>query len=411
MPVPLHDLAAEQSLFAAWIQGELKQLPVNPEWFTGELQVASRIFEKEGLPKSAAEASLVMTQAGLPRVNPRPWFEPLGAFDPQPVAEGLLNLTVRRRLLRAGEDIKQLALEAPKGLRQQVEARYEWAFEPWAASGVSKTEKAHDWLESLIEGKNEASGQMLLWYPLLADMLGPIDPYLMLALVAKPGLGKSALAAQLSLDLAGQGMKVLYASPDMGARKTLTRVVCAHAGVVFKKAWRHSKDKPTLSIQEIKALKQAREDVEQLGILFEDTSNTLDLCTMARTQGVDLLVVDYLGKMTVPGAPGEGFLNQDQATATVFATRSLAGVCATLVLGHTRLGMKPDAEHASWTSELGRQSDTVLWLEESSRMKNIVDCNAVKNRAGGTGSVPFYFLKPLLQFVELRQKAKGMSVL
>jgi replicative DNA helicase len=405
----IRDTIAEDGLLAAYLQG-METGPMDPTWFTGPRMAVAMVLAEKERPSSAHELSVWLTQASVTGVDARGWYDTPPPDEPLAVRDGLVQVMVQRELAVSGNRVRQLAQQGGPDMIDLVQAEIARAVAPLLTlTRDDKTKAAHEWMEGFLKGLAAPTGWRQSWCPVTDQMIGPLGPQMMLVLTGQPGIGKSSVASAMALDLSLQGAKVMYASPDMGCKQTLARMCSTLSGVPFSSIWRHSTTEPLTQL-EADRVEIARQDIEARGILFEDVANTLEICSLARTRGVDVLIVDYIAQFRVPGVPGEGSLNQEQVTASTFALRALAGHCAVIVVSHKKTNSEPATENVAWSAELGNQADKVLWLQDDPDMPNIVTALLLKNRGGPTGQVMFYFLKPLMTYIELKIEKRGFVV-
>lgn len=134
-------------------------------------------------------------------------------------------------------------------------------------------------------------------------------------LAGRPGMGKSALAGTIAVNIAQNNVGVGVFSLEMTAEEWVSRIVAAKSGVPADKHL--SKD---ISKQEISDIRDAAEQVSKLPIYFRDDAGL----TVARIQsharamkrkGVKLLIIDHLG-LIAPSKRNTGNRVQDLTEIT-----------------------------------------------------------------------------------------------
>lgn len=129
-----------------------------------------------------------------------------------------------------------------------------------------------------------------------------LEPEDMIVLGARPGMGKSAFAGALALEVADQGSAVAVFSLEMSNEQVLQRLVASRAGISLVRL-----RSGRLSAQEFPELAKASGSLSKLPIYLDDSPaiNPLSLRAKARRlhkrSPLGLIVVDYVQLMTGSG--------------------------------------------------------------------------------------------------------------
>lgn len=135
--------------------------------------------------------------------------------------------------------------------------------------------------------------------------LGGLNKSDLLILAGRPAMGKTSLATTMAVNAARTGAKVAFFSLEMAGAQLSQRIIAAHAGVDSGRA-RMGK----LSNEEFERLVLARQELRDLGIAIDDTPaiTVQAIRTRARRlkrrQGLDLVVLDYIGLATPTSGNG-----------------------------------------------------------------------------------------------------------
>ena len=135
------------------------------------------------------------------------------------------------------------------------------------------------------------------------EVLEPMEPGTLNILAGRPSTGKTQLACQIAIDVAiRQRRPVLMLSWEMTRRLITTRLACDVADVDKTKAKRGQ-----LTDEDWKSLARAQEAIHGAPSFLADKLN-MDLFRvraearqLKATSGLDLLIIDYLQLVTVPG--------------------------------------------------------------------------------------------------------------
>lgn len=211
-----------------------------------------------------------------------------------------------RRLMRAGQDVVNLAVEGQgevdelvdkaEGLVYGASRREERANTVELGASVATT---LDQLEQIQQAGGRLTG-LATGFVDLDDRLGGLQPGNLVLLAARPGLGKSALAANIARNVSVDGGKrVAFFSLEMTHREISQRLLCAEAGVPWKKA-RDGK----LGLEQWQLLNWAAERLHKAPLTIIDSGAVTILDIRARARRIraqselGLIVVDYLQLMS-----------------------------------------------------------------------------------------------------------------
>lgn len=143
---------------------------------------------------------------------------------------------------------------------------------------------------------------------------------------ARPSVGKSSFALNIVLNAALKGKaKVAVFSLEMSKREVATRALCSVARVSLTRAKRGN-----LTPEEWTKLWDANAKLQNANIFVDDTSAitaeeiTRKCMRLKREQGLDLVMVDYLGLMGTPSGLSKNDGRQVQVAQNSWKMKSLA---------------------------------------------------------------------------------------
>ena len=273
---------------------------------------------------------------------------------------------------------------------------------------------------TLAEPLAPGSGPIMAGFNQLDELLGGMQPSDMLILGARPALGKSTLALNISLNAARNDSVVGIFSLEMSREQLALRILSADAEI----------DAHRLRLGLYTEAEEQR-IIDSIGLLSElpvyidDTpfQGMVEMRSKARRlsleHGLDLLVVDYL--QLIQGR-GRGD-NRVQEISEV--SRSLKGMARDLHVPvvtcsqlsrvvENRPGHRPQLSDLRDSGSIEQDADVVMFIHREDKLyteeeweqhspgrpypRNIAEIVVAKHRNGPTGSVNLYFRDNLLRF-------------
>ncbi len=215
---------------------------------------------------------------------------------------------ILRRTVFACDRLKNaclLGIDPPADLLAQAERTLVAIAGDAATGGRLRTASevfAEQGVEAILNQSRAAGKSIPFPWPSLNELLIGVQSGQLVVIAARPGVGKSAAAAQLAAHAAMEGSRVALFSLEMSASEILQRMVCSAAGVNM-----HTARRGRLSEQERFEMSRAATDIAALPLYIDDATG----CTMGALNAavrrlnakhpVGLVIVDYLQLMDVPG--------------------------------------------------------------------------------------------------------------
>jgi replicative DNA helicase len=247
-------------------------------------------------------------------------------------------------------------------------------------------------------------------FTMLDDMTGGWLPGQVIALAARPSVGKTALAMDFARGAAYLGGKsVLFFSLEMSGPELMMRLISAEARVQLQNI-----KKGTLTAEERMFLKNVEPKIKENNLFF-DSSPEVGLSHIRSRAvrqkfspaGLDLIIVDYLGLMKVP-ENNKNYNRENQVAALSRGIKLLAkemGIPIILLAqlnrqSESRIDKKPALSDLRESGSIEQDVDIALLIHRPDQSDpNIrpgeADLLVVKNRNGPTGKIP---LVPMLEF-------------
>lgn len=411
----IFDPVAEDVMLAAFIQGKTEL--IEPGLFTNQIGGAQRrviayTLSRRGRPTSPAALGMWLRVEGLPGVEidnlfSRPVPDGLDQID-----AGLRELAVRRNCRLAADELDRVAEFGAEDIEGVVGDVHDRIVAPLRGIDEGQeTERVLSWGRAHIRGEEGGeAGFSSLWSPTFDNLVGPRGPGIYMLVAGPPGAGKSCWCSMDALDLSRQGGRVIYCSPDMGARRSLLRLAAVISHVPFTNIWRHRPPKKTtLTPFQADLVDSALDEIEMLGIQFWSDTDMPAFCAKARRYGFDAVYYDFVQKGDVPSVPEVGL------------SEKKASICFNLLRDLTRFGFvcgvsheKPDAGKEPelkfpWSSEPQKVLDIISFMrvvENAPVVRHITK----KNRDGPPGELAYFFYKRLMTLVELNRLPKGIAI-
>lgn len=249
----------------------------------------------------------------------------------------------------------------------------------------------------------------------LDEMTGGFQPGDLIVIMARPGVGKTALANCMASYQASLGYPVTFFSAETSGMEFATRSACTIARV-NSVLFRTGKAKEA----DVRALASASEKVSQWPFYIDDTGEIEihRLCARAARQRslgrASIVFVDYLQRLTANDTWKE---TREMFSYMVVKLKSLARSIEAPVVVTCQVSRKVDdrKDHRPMlsdgkeTGKIDEEADIILGLyrpeiyatEEEKRQRKfegIAEAIILKQRNGPLGVVPLYFNKTLALF-------------
>lgn len=233
----------------------------------------------------------------------------------------------------------------------------------------------------------------------------------LIILAARPGFGKSALAAQIAdFNASHNGVRVVFFGLEMSNNETLLRMACSRARVNSNdvRMNRHSK-------QQRSAINTAISNLNEIPIHFDDTASATVGAVHAALRTLTgmvpilgLVVIDYLQLMDAPGRYGN---RAEQVSSITRGLKLMAKefhvpvmALSALTRESTKLGERPQLHHLRESGSIEQDANTVIFLHPTiDDMKEPIrptDLIIAKQRNGPIADVSLEFHKEYTRFEE-----------
>ena len=338
-------------------------------------------------------------------------------------AQVVSNTAIMRRLINAASRISAIGYgdtdDVETTLRQAEDVLFQVRANRPDRGFISLREIYAQFLQAraAIDDPQEDSAPLMTGYIDLDDLLGGMQRSDLLILGARPSLGKSALAINVSLNAAKQGATVGIFSLEMSQEQLALRILASDAEVDT-----HRIRLGLYTKAEEQRIINSVDNLSDLPVFIDDTpfQGMVEMRSKARrlsmsSGGLDLLIVDYL-QLIQGRNPGRGGENRVQEITEI--SRSIKGMardlrvpvvtCSQLSRGvEGRPGHRPMLSDLRDSGSIEQDADIVMFIyrgdvyytEEEWQQhfpdrpypRNIAEIIVAKHRNGPTGSTELRF--------------------
>ncbi len=241
----------------------------------------------------------------------------------------------------------------------------------------------------------------------------------LIIIAARPGIGKSALALNITSTACEEKKAVAFISLEMGTTQLVMRLLSSNSGIGLSKIISGKLDEKDLSVLYLTRLKIDHYDLYLDDSTVTDISEIMAQCReLKRNKKLDMVVVDYLqliGKRTANK-------NASRAELVGGISRSLKILAMELdipVIALSQLNREsikrevPNLADLRESGSIEQDADIVLFLHKASKDSDNLDSKArshrveliiAKNRQGEVGSLGLTFQEPIVKFIETTKK-------
>ena len=343
------------------------------------------------------------------------------------------DTALMRRVINAGNRISALgyadsSADVETTLRQAEDVLFNVRGNQAERGFVSLRQIYDQFLEeraAIADPTLDDAAPVLTGYADLDQLLGGMQRSDMLILGARPGLGKSALAVNVSISAARNGSTVGIFSLEMSREQLGIRILSSDAEVDA-----HRLRLGLLSEAEEQRVNDSIGELSDLPVYIDDTpfQGIVEMRGKARrlalgADGLDLLIVDYLQLIQGQGRGRGGGENRVQEISEI--SRSLKGIARDLRIPivtcsqlsrvvEGRPGHRPQLSDLRDSGSIEQDADIVMFIyredayykEEEWQQhfpdrpypRNIAEIIVAKHRHGPVGSVKLRFRNNLVRF-------------
>lgn len=341
-------------------------------------------------------------------------------------AEIVSQKSLRRRLIKASQDIVGLGYDEGRSLQELVEEAETKLFEVsqrHVKQDITSIEtilsESFDRLDELHKDKGKIRG-VPTGFKDMDNILAGLQRSDLFILAARPSMGKTAFSLNLAHNVAVKAKEaVLVFSLEMSKEQLVDRMLSMESGV---DAW--ALRTGNLTDDDFEKLGQAMGTLSEAQIYIDDTPSITvsDLRTKARREAhlrpLGLIIVDYLQLMS-GGSRFGGDGNRVQEISEI--SRGLKAIARELnvpLIALSQLSRSVESRHPQIpqladlreSGSIEQDADVVAFIyreeyynPETDR-KNLTDIFIKKHRNGPTGAVELYFDREKQRFLGVDKK-------
>lgn len=275
-------------------------------------------------------------------------------------------------------------------------------------TGKRKTQLISDFLLPVYETFFEERDPRTVYtgFSKLDAIIGGIEPTDYCLIAARPGVGKTAIATNILLNVAKQGRKPTLFTMEMAKEQVIERMVSTLSNVSLSVI----RDRKQIREHEqtAKAIAEATVVLNKLPIYINDSGSVspLDVLSEISVLDTDLIIIDHLGLMQSAGKAE----NRNQEVSKISRDLRLIALQKQIPIialnqlnraNEARANKKPILSDLRDSGSLEQDATQVIFLSPYDKIDDGVYVEVAKNRQGQSGTgVVFRFYKQTQTFYE-----------
>ena len=342
-------------------------------------------------------------------------------------AEIVREKAIARRLLETCLDVARRAYDNESEAKELLDEAERKIFE---ISGMDKSGDAvsiadvlqltFEKIDRLRERDGRLTGHATDYYD-FDDMTGGLQPGELLIIAARPSMGKTTFALNLTERVSKHGKGIAFFSLEMSNQQVIQNMLCCRSQIDGS-----AMRKGRITDQQYKRLQEEAAKLYETPIFVDDTPgiSITQLRAKARRlkqkHGIDMIVVDYLQLMT---GGGRFESRQQEISAISRGLKSIARELSVPVLALSQLNRdvenrddhRPRMSDLRESGAIEQDADVILLLhrddyfnptEENRGLAQII---IAKQRNGPTGEVSLRFFREYMRFENYTRRAEPMQ--
>lgn len=346
-------------------------------------------------------------------------------------AEIVAQKAIRRRLIKASQEITSFSYDESRPIRELVEEAETQLFQvsqQHVKQDISSLEdvlaESFERLDELHKDKGKIRG-VATGLKDLDNILAGLQRSDLIIIASRPSMGKTALALNIAHNIAGKSeLPVLLFSVEMSKEQIVDRLLAMESGV---DAWNIRTG--NLTDADFEKIGEAMGSLSEAPIYIDDTPSITvsDMRTKARREQhqrqLGAIIVDYLQLMSGGARYGSEFNRVQEISEISRGLKAIARELNVPVVALSQLSRSvesrspqiPQLADLRESGSIEQDADVVAFIyredyynPDSSR-KNITDIFIKKHRNGPTGNVELYFDREKQRFKSLEKRRVSES--
>jgi replicative DNA helicase len=336
---------------------------------------------------------------------------------------------IRRKLLKASDDIKTLAVDEARPIEEIVadaEARLFSVTESGARRDLKSLKDAVDEYFDQTEYRMlnpDIPRGLPTGFRDIDELLGGLQRSDLLIFAGRPGMGKTSFLLSVAMNAAKVGGRIAIFTMEMGTEQIVQRLMSMETGINTQ-----NMRGGRLNQAEWSKFVKASTRLSSLSMFIDDTPGVspLELRTKCRRMmhehGLDLVIVDYLQLMSAGG------YENNRVQEISYISRSLKEMARELDVPvfsaaqlsravEQRQDKRPVLSDLRESGSLEQDADIVAFLyrdevyNQATEFPNMAEIIIQKHRNGPTGTVNLHFEKSLTKFSDARTQSTSLREL
>ncbi len=334
---------------------------------------------------------------------------------------------LRRRLLRAGGEVGELAMETATPVAEVMDRAEQVVFhvaERRVGDGLAPIDRM---LRTTLEHAEEMGTRgshvtgLATGFSDLDRKLAGLQPANLVVVAARPSMGKSALSINIAHNVAVTGSPVAIFTLEMSREEIVQRLLCSHARVDS-----HKLRTGDLTPTHWQKLSRAASALYEAPIYVDDsaaltvTEIRAKCRRLVRQRGLDLVVVDYMQLMN-SGSRAEN--RQQEISEISRALKSLARELHIPIIAVSQLNRsleqrqdkRPQLGDLRESGAIEQDADVVMFIYRHEYyhpgdQPGVAEVIVAKHRAGAVGKVEMNFQPEFTRFGDMARDAAPVTV-
>ncbi len=334
-------------------------------------------------------------------------------------AETIREKSILRRLIKAGEEISQMASEDKMPFQDILDEAEKKIFEITAKGDRSEFEhvspilgRSFAKIRAAVDNPDGLTG-VITGFSDLDKITSGFQKSDLILLAARPSMGKTALALNMAMNAALAKNFVAIFSLEMSKEQLGARLLSSYSGVNSLQM-----NTGQLDSNEYNAIVDTRTYLSDANLFIDDTAGitSLELRSKARQikneYGLDFIVIDYLQLMQGNIRKGSDYNRQQEISEISRNLKSLARELKVPILALSQLSRsvelradkRPMLSDLRESGSLEQDADIVMFLyreeyyNRETENQNTAELVIAKNRNGPTSIVTLQFQKECMRF-------------